>query len=499
MMSVLKGAGWMETGSGSTGLAAQTLLWAGLPGGASWPLLILAGILAACFLVLMLRRPDTGTWLFALVLYSNVAAVATRFHGVPSFAAGATILLILFPVAYHVLLRGERIQFGPAPAAVLGFFAVQFVGVFVAPHRELALERLLANLAEGLVLYLLLINAVRTPAILRHAVWALLVAGAGMGALGLFQAATRTQHLDYGGFAQVPERLVAEEDEEWVEAPKPRAAGPIGEKNYYAQFMLMLAPLAFVQRQNERLPWMKLLALGALLLILAGVGLSGSRGAAVGFAAVLLVMAAFRYVTWTQLGILGIAGVLVVALTPSYRERLSSLQPLVDIAMGSATIQNADKAIQGRATEMVAALLIFFEHPLLGVGPGNFGPVFVTKADLLGFQVHSTERLAHCMYLEIAAENGALGLLCWVVLLALTLRALHRTRTQSTDPAIRNAATGFFLALVVLASTGVFLSFAYTRYYWFMLALAGAAAALGQQIPEKKGEMPVLSRKLEVA
>lgn len=320
-----------------------------------------------------------------------------------------------------------------------------------------------------------------------------------MGALGLFQAATRTQHLDYGGFAQVPERLVAEEDEEWVEAPKPRAAGPIGEKNYYAQFMLMLAPLAFVQRQNERLPWMKLLALGALLLILAGVGLSGSRGAAVGFAAVLLVMAAFRYVTWTQLGILGIAGVLVVALTPSYRERLSSLQPLVDIAMGSATIQNADKAIQGRATEMVAALLIFFEHPLLGVGPGNFGPVFVTKADLLGFQVHSTERLAHCMYLEIAAENGALGLLCWVVLLALTLRALHRTRTQSTDPAIRNAATGFFLALVVLASTGVFLSFAYTRYYWFMLALAGAAAALGQQIPEKKGEMPVLSRKLEVA
>ena len=276
---------------------------------------------------------------------------------------------------------------------------------------------------------------------------------------------------------------MAEEDEAWVPQPKPRAAGPIGEKNYYAQFMLMLAPLAFLQRQTERSPLLKFLAIGSLLLILAGVALSGSRGAAVGFLAVLLVMVAFRYVTWAQVAVLGLAATMVVVLNPTYRERLSSLGPLLEIARGSASIQNADKAVQGRATEMVAAVLIFFDHPLLGIGPGNFPMEFVNKADLLGFQVHGIERLAHCMYLEIAAENGLLGLLCWLALYGSTLRALLRARAQATEPAIRNAATALYLALVVLASTSVFLSFSYTRYYWFMLALGGAAATLSRLTP----------------
>ncbi|MFO0901901.1 MAG: O-antigen ligase family protein [Pirellulales bacterium] len=456
------------------------MIWAAVSLASVWPLLILGAILGAAFLVLMLRQPDTGSWLFAFVMFSNCAVVATHFHGVPHAAAAGTFVLLLAPVAYHVVLRGDRFFLGPAPGALLGFFGVQLVGVFLAPHRDVALAKIMTNLAEGLVLYLLVVNAVRSTEILRRVTWALLVAGSFMGGLGLFQAVTKTQHIDYGGFAQVPERTVAEEDEEWVPAPKPRAAGPIGEKNYYAQFMLMIAPLAFMQRQSERSPLLKLLAIGALLLILAGVALSGSRGAAVGFLAVLLVMAAFRYVTWAQVCILMLAGGMVVMLNPTYRERLSSLAPLLEIARGSASIQNADKAIQGRATEMVAAVLIFFDHPLLGVGPGNFPTEFVHKADLLGFQVHSTERLAHCMYLEIAAENGLAGLLAWLWLYGATLKSLLRARAEATEPALRNAATALFLGLVVLASTTVFLSFAYTRYYWFLLALGGAAATLGQ-------------------
>lgn len=479
--STVERVGWWSASGGVDGT-----LGASVSGGAVWPLLALVGILGASLCVLMLRQPDTGTWFFAFVLYSNCAVVATRFHGVPHAAGAATILLLLFPVGYHLLLRGERLHLGPAPGALMGFFGVQFVGMFLAPHREVALERVFTNFAEGLVLYLLVLNAVRSPEILRRVTWAILVAGSLMGGLGLFQAFTKTQHLDYGGFAQMAERDVPEEDELYVARPKPRASGPVGEKNYYAQFMLMLAPLAFVQRQTERSPLLKLLAVGALLLILAGVALSGSRGAAVGFVAVLFVMAAFRYVTWTQVGILVIAAVLVVALNPTYRERLESMRPLVDIAFGSASIQNADKAIQGRATEMGAAVLIFLEHPLIGVGPGNFLPTFVSKADSLGFQVHGVERMAHCMYLEIAAENGLVGLLCLLTLFVQTLRSLQRVRRQAEDEALRNAATGLFLSLIVLASTGVFLSFAYTRYYWFVLALAGAAATLSEVAVEKK-------------
>jgi putative inorganic carbon (HCO3(-)) transporter len=495
--------GWWQsqpTGLGSANeIGMAWTLWAGLPGGSAWPLLLLLAIVAAGCVVFMLRQPDAGTWVFAAVLYSNCATVAIHFHGVPSWAGGATIGLLLFPVAYHILLRGGAVRLGPAPLALMGFFAAQFLGVFVAPHRDIALKRLFENLAEGLVLYLLVANAVRTPELLRRVVWSLLIAGAAMGGLGLFQAATKTPYNNYGGFAQMAELDFDEENEDYVARPKPRASGPIGEKNYYAQFMLMLAPLAFMQRQSEATAWGKLAAIGSLLMILAGVALSGSRGAAVGFVAVVFVMAAFRYVSWLQVGLVGLAATLVVALTPSYRERLETLRPLVDVALGTASIQNVDKAIQGRATEMVAAVQIFAEHPLLGVGPGNFGPVFLTKADILGFQIHSQERLAHCMYLEIAAENGLAGLGCWLVLFVSTLRELQRVRNHAKEQAVRNAATGLFLSLVVLASTGVFLSFAYTRYYWFMLALAGAAAALGETVREPVAKEERSTGKLEVA
>jgi O-antigen ligase len=454
-----------------------------------WPLMA-AGLIAAFGVtVMLLRRPDSGLWMFAFLLYSNAGPVAIHFHGVPGPLAHAMIGLPMLAAAYHLFARRERLCLGPAPFALLGFFGAQFLSVLFSAFRDVALRELTTNIAEGLALYLLMVNAVRSVESLRQVTWAMLAAGAMLGGLGLFQAATHTQHLSYGGFAQVPDRDVAEEDEEWVAVPKPRAAGPIGEKNYYAQFMLMLTPLAFLQSRTERNWLYKGLAMAALLLILGGIGLSGSRGAAVGLAALLVVMAAFRYVTWAQLAVLGLAGAMVVVASPTYRERMSTFTTLIDIAAGGSSIQNADKAVQGRLTEMAAALLIFRDSPVVGIGPGNFPLEFVDRADSLGFQVHSSERYAHCMYLEIAAETGLLGLASFLALFGQTLWSLSRVRRHAVDPALRNMATALFLALVVLATTGVFLSFAYARYYWLLLALSAAVTALSDTARVRATEM----------
>jgi O-antigen ligase len=123
---------------------------------------------------------------------------------------------------------------------------------------------------------------------------------------------------------------------------------------------------------------------------------------------------------------------------------------------------------------MAAAGLVFVEHPVLGVGPGMFRYHFLEKADALGFQVHGTTRMAHCALLEIAAEHGILGLGSFLAILLVTLRRLARIRTTDRRPEVVNMATAFILVLVVLMTTGVFLSFAYVRYYWLMLALAAS-------------------------
>jgi O-antigen ligase len=173
---------------------------------------------------------------------------------------------------------------------------------------------------------------------------------------------------------------------------------------------------------------------------------------------------------------------------------MSTFTTLIDIAAGGSSIQNADKAVQGRLTEMAAALLIFRDSPVVGIGPGNFPLEFVDRADSLGFQVHSSERYAHCMYLEIAAETGMLGLASFLALFGQTLWSLSRVRRHAVDPALRNMATALFLALVVLATTGVFLSFAYARYYWLLLALSAAVTALSDAARVRATEMNDVER-----
>ena len=88
--------------------------------------------------------------------------------------------------------------------------------------------------------------------------------------------------------------------------------------------------------------------------------------------------------------------------------------------------------------------------------------------------------MAHCSYLEIAAETGIIGLLLYLGILGVTLRELWRARQLANDESQQIQATAFILVVVVMMSTGLFLSFAFERYYWFILALAAVAATTAQ-------------------
>ena len=73
--------------------------------------------------------------------------------------------------------------------------------------------------------------------------------------------------------------------------------------------------------------------------------------------------------------------------------------------------------------------------------------------------------MAHCSYLEIAAETGLIGLLLYLGIFGVTLRELWRSRELATGPSERNQATAFLLVIVIMMATGLFLSFAFERYY----------------------------------
>ena len=175
----------------------------------------------------------------------------------------------------------------------------------------------------------------------------------------------------------------------------------------------------------------------------------------------------------------------VLAAVPTYATRLTSLQTLAasfsdDTSTG---VANADGATLSRLTEMGAAGLVFLDHPILGVGPGLFPLYYQEYADLIGLRTQNADRQAHDLYVSIAAETGGLGLACFLMVIYMTLRGLARARKRwlQDEPEIANMATAYMLSIVTYLTTGIFLHFAFIRYFWLIMALAAAVIYIAEQ------------------
>lgn len=453
--------------------------------GGNNPVLGIAAVGAALLAVSMAIRPDVASFVVLGVIYSNAATIAVQFHGIPAFAALAVPLLLIVPVGYELVVRRRPVVITSAFPLIIVFLLVQIVGTIFADDVRSAFDELTTFLVEGIGLYFLIVNSIRSIDTLRWVVWVLLAVGTFLGVLSFYQDATKTYDNNYGGFAQISAAVVDAGTGTTVDT-QPRLAGPIGEKNRYAQVMLMLVPLGLFWAVSARRRLPKLLAVGAAAAASIGVALTFSRGAGVGFALVLLIMIALGYIRPIQIVLVGVAvGVLLVAV-PAYGSRLGSIVDLTSGLSGDTTGGSPDGAVLSRATEGIAALLVFADHPLIGVGPGRFPSYYRLYADDVGILTKNEDRQAHDLYLHIAAETGILGLVAFLGILGLTIRDLIRVRRRwlASRPDIAAMATGLLLAVVTYMTTGLFLHLSYARYFWLMLAVAGAAAYLGMRLEE---------------
>jgi O-antigen ligase len=207
--------------------------------------------------------------------------------------------------------------------------------------------------------------------------------------------------------------------------------------------------------------------------------LAFSRGAAVGVAVLIAVMAWFRYITKTHLVLIGAGIAMLLVCMPDYANRIASLQGLWAIVSPESASQQEkpDYALKNRTVEVLAAARMFMDHPVTGVGPGMFNRHYQEYSRLVGREQASGGREAHNLFLGLGAETGLLGLLTFLSIIVVTLRDLLRTRKQlmQTDPSSALIATGFFLTILSYLVTGMALHFAFVRYFWLMMALAASA------------------------
>jgi O-antigen ligase len=174
-----------------------------------------------------------------------------------------------------------------------------------------------------------------------------------------------------------------------------RAAGPFGDPNFFALSMAALVPFAIylITGGGPR----RILGTVSALSLIAGVLSTGSRGALIAVALGLAAYVLFAGDRRVRLGV-GVALVAGVAIAPVFSAQTSSA---------------ANREISGRATENRIAIAMFEDHPVSGVGPGGYPPLYRDYARKIGNDPRIL-RAPHSLPLQIAAEEGVVGLLAWV-------------------------------------------------------------------------------------
>ena len=446
------------------------------------PLVALAAVLAVPAAVSVLARPDATIPVVLFLIYSNAMVVAVHFHGVPSIAAMLAPAPLIIPLLYNIVLLRQRIVLGPALPWILAFVGWQLLSAMFSRAPDQAIEGVMSTVFEGLLMYVLITNVVRSSRILRTSVWALIAAGTFMGGISVYQQTTRSFDSDLGGFGQLSDGAGFQVAEGHGTVIQQRLSGPIGEKNRYAQVMLMLIPLALSRFWIERNFGLRSVAMVSAMLIAMGCALTFSRSGAIAFVLMSMVGLALKFVSPKQVGLLGIGGLVLLLAVPQYRTRLATVPTALGIFGASSTQEEPDGAIRGRVTEMLAAARMAIDHPVFGVGPDMSGEYTREYGQVGGLRALEGPRQTHCMFLEIPAETGLPGMMLFLSMLGATILSLLRTRSQiiDSDRELEQTVSAFLLALTGYLVMGIFLHMSYVRYFWLMLSMSDAATCVAR-------------------
>ena len=442
------------------------------------PIILLGGVAALYLIMILFKWPDFTVIFVAFVIYTNAAVVMTKFHGLPRAIGYALPLTLLIPFIWQIFVKNQKIKANFVFLLMVVYFSISLISSAFSRYVNTSLSNVMNFGVEGLGLYFLLINTVRTPKVLHRVVWSLLIAGGLIGGLSLYQQLTGTFDNPYGGFAQMTSRGFTTAETLQGEVRQSRASGPIGEQNRYAQVMLMLVPLGLFRAWGETSRRLRLAAFVLTGLITIGATLAFSRGAMVGFLILIVIMTFLRYLKVQQIVAIVLGIVLLIGAFPQISVRFGSLGALFS-SQDEGGIQTADGALQGRATEMLVALRVFLDHPLLGVGPGLLGNEMAAYSREIGLRNIIATRESHSLYLGEAAEVGPFGLITMLAIFFYTLHTLSKARSywlERNEIKMANLCTGFFLAVISYMTTALFLHMSYLRYLWLIMALAAVAS-----------------------
>ncbi len=205
--------------------------------------------------------------------------------------------------------------------------------------------------------------------------------------------------------------------------------------------------------------WQRLFFLSFPVTAVMSMVASSSRGALIGGALTLAWMVARSRHRFKVLIPAALAVALVIAvIPPEQKARFESA--------------GEDETSTTRITYWKDGLEIAADHPVLGIGYGNWLPYYKTYYNPAG-------QLPHNIFIEAVAEMGYTGLFAFVLLIGATFVVNFKTRKvlralPGDNAFLKQMAHGLDGALVGFLGSGFFVTVLYYPFFWVNLAMTAA-------------------------
>lgn len=436
-------------------LLGAGLLFAGAIGllAVGSPSVAVAAVVGVAFVVIAFRDLALGVVAFTtLTFFARLPGVAGASVSMIKAAGGVLLLAWLVRILNRRRTSTFLLSEHPALAGAIVFLGVWAVSSAVwAASAPTALSSGF-RLLQGLVLVFVVYSALQED---RHILWFLsaFIVGALL---------TTLVGLAHGTTDQVS-----------AYADSSRLAGSIGDANELAALLCPALFFAAFMLGVARGVLTRLALAGASCVFVIALLLTGSRGGivATGLALVATIVFAGPARSRAVVVFLGVA-----AFACAYFALLSTpaqLHRLTSFSAGGGT---------GRTDLWSIALAVAQNHPVAGVGAGNFQVVepgyALSDISLQRFDlVVDTPKVTHNTYLQMLAELGVVGAIAFMAMIAAALTlAIRATRIFAREGRMRMelAARGTVIGTVGMLGAFVFISAQYEKQLWLLLGVSAA-------------------------
>jgi O-antigen ligase len=426
------------------------------------PLVVIAATVGLIFVAIAVESLAAGLAIFTVLTFLEaIPAVSTLGLTFTKLAGGVLAGVWLVAVAkprsdLPLLARRLPLLAYTGLALVCWTFASMLWGFDPGTAGSTALR-----FAQGVVLIFVIFSAIRER---RHLMWVVyaFLAGAVLSAVIGLAGTTPAERADI--------------------AASGRLAGGIGDPNELAALLVPALGIALFLMAAKKGTLPRLLLLGAAAICALGLFQTESRGGIVGLGVMLLASVALagpvraRAVTMA-LAVSGLALVYFVLIAPpQILDRVTQF----DTGGGS-----------GRTDLWSVALAITENHPLAGIGAGNFTLVEPSYAfgdrNLPRFDlVVDTPLVVHNTYLNVLVELGVVGFILFGALIAgafvVAFRAVGAF-ARAGDWEMEILARGLVIGTIGMLAAFFFLSAQYEKQLPLLLGILTALATLGRVGP----------------